>query len=148
MEKLIISVWGLYCLMGLFLLFHPSSWAETIEKPLISWSARADASILTGSLSIIKNDAEADGVAENQVQVKITTPAGEPLEGVPVIFTASNEAKISPVINPTGKDGVSTATLTNTNSGVTTVEASLTNGATAKIDILFSEGGDDKGINN
>ena len=57
-------------------------------------------------------------------------------------------AKISPVINPTGKDGVSTATLTNTNSGVTTVEASLTNGSIAKIDILFSEGGDDKGVNN
>lgn len=148
MDKLIISVWGLYCLMGVFLLFHPSSWAETTEKPMMSWSARADASILTGSLSIIKNGAEADGKAENQVQVKITTPTGEPLEGVPVIFFASNGAKISSVINPTGKDGISTAILTNSNSGVTEVEASLTNGAIAKINILFSEGGDDKGIKN
>nr|WP_278996019.1 Ig-like domain-containing protein [Plesiomonas shigelloides] len=148
MEKLIVGIWGLYCLVGVFLLFHPNSWAETIERPVFSWAVRSDASILDGSFSVIKNNAEADGVAENEVQVKVTTPDGQPIEGAPVIYFASNGATIIPHINPTGKDGISTASVTNFNSGMTTVEASLTNGASAKIEVLFNEGVDDKGINN
>lgn len=148
MEKLILGIWGVYCLVGVFLLFHPNSWAETIERPIFSWAVRSDASILDGSFSVIKNNAKADGVAENEVQVKVTTPDGQPIEGAPVIFLASNGAEISPHINPTGKDGISTATVTNINSGVTTIEASLTNGALAKIEVLFSEEVSGKDISN
>ncbi|CNI67142.1 Ig-like domain-containing protein [Yersinia pekkanenii] len=82
--------------------------------------------ITTNNLSIIDNDATANGVALNKVQALVTDLHGNPVGGVDVMFSADNGAMITATIT-TDINGIAIATLHNTVMGTSIVVASINN---------------------
>src|SRR5476649_465108 len=89
------------------------------------------------TLKILVNNVAADGAAKNQVQALVTDGSGDPLAGQVVTFSADNGATVTTVTGTTGADGLATATLTNTATGVTHVTATLANGQTQTVATTF-----------
>ncbi|WP_413733355.1 inverse autotransporter beta domain-containing protein [Sodalis sp. RH21] len=79
--------------------------------------------VAIADFSVLDNDARADGVSANRVQVKVVDGGGNPLPGQEVIFTASNGARILTPSVSTDQQGLAQAALTHTAAGTITVTA-------------------------
>lgn len=90
-----------------------------------------------GSVTVLKNNAPADGKSTNEVQAKVTDENGNPLSGQKVTFTASNGATVTTITGTTGADGLAKATLTSTTAGNSIVTAKLSNGQSATVTTAF-----------
>ena len=103
----------------------------TVSEP----SAR----LADGSVTVVRNNADADGIAFNEVQAKVTDVNGRPVSGQKVSFSATNGAVITVATGTTGTDGMTRAKLTNLTGGNSVVTASLANGQTASATITFTD---------
>jgi len=101
-----------------------------------------DAFIFTGGLTIVKNNAAANGTDPNEVKAKVTDNHGNPLSGQTVSFRADNGAVLSASTVDTGGDGIAAVTLTSTTAGVSHVTASI-NGSSQVVDVSFTAVGHD-----
>ena len=87
-------------------------------------------------LSVVRTGVVANGTATNEVSALVEDANGNPLSGQTVAFTATL-GTVTAVINPTGADGIATATLTSLEDGSSTVTATLTNGSSQGKDVAF-----------
>lgn len=98
----------------------------------------SSSSVMLSNMTVTRNNALANGVSANAVQVEVTDSNGDALAGESVTFTANNGANVTTVTGTTGADGLAWATLTNTTAGTTTVTAALSNGTTTSVDTNFT----------
>lgn len=96
----------------------------------------ADHSTATIGLTVINDEALADGVDVNKVKARVTDQHGNPLADVPVGFDADNGATVIPPEGITDAEGEVTVQLANINPGVTTVTA-ITGGHEQRVEIYF-----------
>ncbi|WP_152562886.1 MULTISPECIES: ZirU family protein [unclassified Serratia (in: enterobacteria)] len=96
----------------------------------------ADHSTATIGLTIVNDEALADGIAANKVQARVTDLHGNPLDDVPVEFDADNGATVISPDGMTDAEGVVKTQLANINPGITRVTAS-TAGHEEQIEIYF-----------
>ncbi|MFV8988337.1 beta strand repeat-containing protein, partial [Serratia fonticola] len=85
-------------------------------------------------LTVIADNAIADGLATNTVQALVAN--GAPVAGQTVSFTADNGGIIITETGTTGTDGIATAKLTNTRAGITNVTARV-NGKSQSVETTF-----------
>jgi adhesin/invasin len=87
----------------------------------------------TGTLTVVSDNAKADGLSYNRVQASITDDSGTPLKGETITFQASNGAQITPQSGQTDADGLLSATLTSTQPGESEVIANLKQGGSRSV---------------
>lgn len=92
---------------------------------------------VTLDLTITQDNAVANGIATNSVQAKVSDSNGNPLSNYKVTFTATNGAVVTPVIDVTDANGLTTVMLTNINAGITQVTAALDNGEQQSVNTTF-----------
>lgn len=80
---------------------------------------------VSGNLTVVKDNAPADGHSTNEVLARMRDEHGNPLLGQKVIFTATNGATINIINDMTDAQGLARATLTNTLAGYSTVTATF-----------------------
>lgn len=78
-----------------------------------------------GNLTVVKDNAPADGYSTNEVLALMLDEHGNPLSGQKVIFTATNGATMNIINDMTDAQGQARATLTNTLAGYSTVTATF-----------------------
>ena len=83
--------------------------------------------IVKGNLTILSDNAKADGADTNMVQAIVTDANSNRVQNVAVKFTATHGATVTTVSAMTNAQGEATTTLTNTQSGVSSVTASINN---------------------
>ncbi|WP_168132510.1 Ig-like domain-containing protein [Yersinia frederiksenii] len=93
------------------------------------------ATIAAGALTVLTDNALANGSAPNSVKAVVTDAGGNPIPNFVVSFVGSNGANIA-ANGTTGADGSVTQPLTNTTAGVTHVTASV-NGHSQAVDVTF-----------
>jgi len=93
------------------------------------------ATITAGNLKILDDNAVANGVATNEVEVIVTDAYGNPVPGQPVTFTASNSATVL-TLGMSNAAGVVIATLTSTTAGISRVTATV-NSSSQSADTTF-----------
>jgi adhesin/invasin len=93
------------------------------------------ATIISGDLTMLKNNAVADEITTNQVQVKVTDAKGNVVPNQTVAFAVDNNGIIvaSAITN---KDGIATATLKSRRQGASVVTAT-TNGHSQNVTATF-----------
>ncbi|MEW7313654.1 Ig-like domain-containing protein [Buttiauxella gaviniae] len=96
------------------------------------------ATIAAGNLTIVTDNALADGTATNSVKVKVTDAHGNPLQNQQVAVSADNGAVVGNV-SLTDVNGEVTVTLTSKTAGSSTVTAGI-NGASQTVDVNFRKG--------
>ncbi|VXC55500.1 conserved hypothetical protein [Enterobacterales bacterium 8AC] len=96
----------------------------------------ADHSTATIDLTVVSDDALADGIDVNKIEAHVTDQHGNPLEAVPVEFHADNGATVIPPEGITDAEGLITVKLANINPGVTTVTA-ISGGHEQRVEIAF-----------
>ncbi|MCS2164212.1 Ig-like domain-containing protein [Scandinavium manionii] len=107
--------------------------SQTVE---VHFEADAStAQIAGGALTVVDDNALANGDAVNRIAVQVTDASGNPLADQDVSFTANNGARIASS-GTTGSDGTVQLTLTSTTAGVSTVTASV-NGSSQSVDLTF-----------
>ncbi|MHC5178884.1 Ig-like domain-containing protein, partial [Serratia rhizosphaerae] len=94
------------------------------------------AEITEGNLTVGDNNAVADGKSTDSVTAKVTDANGNPVAGVEVSFSASNDAKVVTEKVPTDANGVAATTLTSTKAGTSSVTASVGD-SEQKVDVNF-----------
>lgn len=110
------------------------------ESIVVSFSADASTANLNASdLLVTVDHATANGVAENSVQATVKDANGNPVSGITVNWSASNNATIVPASGITNAEGVVIANLTNTTAGIATVTAAIT-GSDASVSTQFLAG--------
>jgi len=82
------------------------------------------ADLTAGALSVVSDNAYANGNATNNVKATVKDAHGNPVSGVKVTFTADNGAVIG-AIGTTGSDGTVNMALTSTVTGTSNVTASV-----------------------
>ncbi|MBI6527788.1 inverse autotransporter beta domain-containing protein [Proteus vulgaris] len=102
------------------------SYLNNIFNPIdIQFIANADgATILNGNLSVIKNNALADGKDKNQLKLIVTDKENHPINNYIVKFTADNGAFIQPA-GYTSFTGEVIVPITNTHPGNTTIKVKV-----------------------
>ncbi|WP_193588427.1 Ig-like domain-containing protein [Yersinia hibernica] len=93
------------------------------------------ATIVSGALSVLSDNALADGRGRNSVKAMVTDARGNPVPNQVVNFVADNGANIA-ASGTTGSDGSVTMTLTNATAGVTRVTATV-NSNSQVVDVNF-----------
>ncbi|HHA0035913.1 TPA: inverse autotransporter beta domain-containing protein, partial [Yersinia enterocolitica] len=93
------------------------------------------ATIVDGALTVLINNALANGSDRNSVKAIVTDARGNPIPNQVVSFTASHGANIA-ISGTTDADGVVTQPVTNTTAGVTRVTATI-NGNSQNVDVTF-----------
>lgn len=88
-------------------------------------------------LTVVSDNAAADGVAKNVVQATVKDASGNPVKGQSVAFSATNGAVISPSSALTDDDGKAIAALTNSTSGESDVMAKFSDGVTQTVKTTF-----------
>ncbi|WP_413499745.1 Ig-like domain-containing protein, partial [Buttiauxella gaviniae] len=107
--------------------------SRTVDVTFIADSSTA--TIATGNLTIVTNDAVANGTTTNSVKVTVTDANAHPLENQLVTMTADNSAVVG-TVDLTDINGEVTVTLTSTKAGISTVTASI-NGSSQTVDVNF-----------
>ncbi|MFP2508390.1 beta strand repeat-containing protein, partial [Buttiauxella gaviniae] len=107
--------------------------SRTVDVTFIADSSTA--TIATGNLTVVTNDAVANGTATNSVKVKVTDANSHPLENQLVTMTSGNSAVVG-TVGLTDANGEVTVTLTSTKAGISTVTASI-NGTSQTVDVTF-----------
>jgi len=95
----------------------------------------ASAQLVSGSLTVVKDNAKADGKETNSVKATVMDAAGNLVRGQVVSFTANNNAIIE-TKGTTDAAGEVKVTLTSTKAGQSTVSATL-NGNTQRKGVTF-----------
>jgi adhesin/invasin len=85
---------------------------------------------------VVRNNAVADGIATNEIQAIVTKALNQPVPGVIVSFSTSNEANVVTANAETDSNGVATTTITSKKSGSTVVTASV-NGTSQAVETNF-----------
>ncbi|ELM3737828.1 inverse autotransporter beta domain-containing protein [Edwardsiella piscicida] len=114
-----------------------SSNISTTQISVLKPEMDNDAWILNGNLTLIRDNAKADGVDKNQVRARVTNAAGTPLSHQRVVFSADNGATLTAVQVTTGEDGVAETSLSSTTVGVSNVSATLSNNRQSALDTHF-----------
>ncbi|WP_236874406.1 Ig-like domain-containing protein [Citrobacter portucalensis] len=96
--------------------------SQTVDTTFVADSGTA--AIAAGDLSVVADNAIANGTATNSVQAVVKDANGNPLAGQTVNFTANNGATIVGT-GITGADGRVTVTLTSLTAGLSTVTATI-----------------------
>ncbi|WP_145507727.1 YrIlm family inverse autotransporter adhesin [Yersinia hibernica] len=96
------------------------------------------AQITAANLTVVRDNASANGTETNEVKAIVTDAGNNPLSGHVVSFEADNGATVVTAISTTGADGIATTTVTNMTAGTTTVKATV-NGISQTKDINFSQ---------
>jgi len=107
--------------------------SQTVDLHFVADASTAQ--ITTDALSVLDDNALANGQSVNRIAVQVTDANGNPLEGQIVNFTASNGAVIASSAT-TGSDGTLQASLTSTRAGASTVTAA-TNGSSQRVEVTF-----------
>ncbi|MGH1500475.1 YrIlm family inverse autotransporter adhesin [Yersinia proxima] len=94
------------------------------------------AQITAANLTVVRNNAIANGTDANEVKAIVTDAGNNPLSGHAVSFSADNGGMVTTVIGTTGTDGIATATITNMTAGDTLVEATV-NGMSQSVPTTF-----------
>lgn len=98
----------------------------------------ADETSLTldnGSASVTRNDAPANGTAENEITASVKDRFGNPVPGAKLTFTASNGAKVSAPASDS--NGTIIAKVTSTTAGSSSVSISLSDGQSITREVNF-----------
>ena len=106
---------------------------QTVTVTFVADSTTATLS--AANLTVVTNNALANGVATNSVKARVTDAGGNSVPNVTVNFVASNGAHIA-ASGVTGADGTITRTLTNTTAGSSTVTVTV-NGTSQTTNVLF-----------
>ncbi|MGH1530699.1 YrIlm family inverse autotransporter adhesin, partial [Yersinia proxima] len=77
------------------------------------------AKIMEANLTVVRNNAIANGTETNEVKAIVTDAGNNRLSGHAVSFSADNGGMVTTVIGTTGTDGIATATITNMTAGDT-----------------------------
>ncbi|CNJ04137.1 Ig-like domain-containing protein [Yersinia frederiksenii] len=93
------------------------------------------ATIVSGALTIISDNALANGVATNTVKAVVTDAFGNLIPNLVVTFSVGNNALIA-TSGTTGADGAVTLPLTNTTAGLSHVTATV-NGNSQSVSVTF-----------
>lgn len=100
---------------------------NTFNPLEIQFIASADnATLLKGNLTVIKNDAFADGKDENRLKIRVTDKENHPINNYIVNFTADNGAIIPPA-GYTSFTGELTMPVTNIHPGKTSINVKVGN---------------------
>ncbi|WP_227734853.1 Ig-like domain-containing protein, partial [Yersinia proxima] len=94
------------------------------------------AQITAANLTVVRNNAIANGTETNEVKAIVTDAGNNLLSGHTVSFSANNGGMVTTVIGTTGTDGIATATITNMTAGDTLVEATV-NGMSQSVPTTF-----------
>ncbi|MGP2980173.1 inverse autotransporter beta domain-containing protein [Serratia nevei] len=92
---------------------------------VISVLKPAETPTVSGNITVVNDNAPADGHSTNEVLARMRDEHGNPLSGQKVIFTATNGATINIINDITDAQGQARATLTNTLAGDSTVTATF-----------------------
>ncbi|ASG62708.1 hypothetical protein CEW81_03465 [Kluyvera genomosp. 3] len=95
----------------------------------------ATATIAEGDIAVTINDAKANGLDANQVEVKVTDASGNPLPFQSVTLSADNGALINSTMT-TGADGKGRTIISSLRAGTSRVTASI-NGNSLSADVNF-----------
>ncbi|WP_320407262.1 YrIlm family inverse autotransporter adhesin [Yersinia proxima] len=95
------------------------------------------AKIMEANLTVVRNNAIANGTETNEVKAIVTDAGNNRLSGHAVSFSADNGSMVTTVIGTTGADGVATATITNMTEGTTSLEATV-NGMSQSVPTIFT----------
>ncbi|WP_336209949.1 Ig-like domain-containing protein [Enterobacter sp. P82] len=98
------------------------------------------AEIASGALTVITDNAAADGSAANQIQVVVTDANGNRLAGQTVSFSATNGATIA-ATGVTDASGAIEEAITSTTAGESVIEATV-NGKAQQVTVTFLADGD------
>ncbi|AIN12742.1 inverse autotransporter adhesin Ilp [Yersinia pseudotuberculosis] len=126
-------------------LTHTQSGVSNVVATIDTVNANIDTTFVPGAvatitLSVPVNDATADGADTNQVDALVQDANGNAITGAAVVFSSANATtQILSSTVTTGADGIATATLTNTQSGVSNVVATVDT-VNANIDTTFVAG--------
>ncbi|WP_261423544.1 Ig-like domain-containing protein [Serratia quinivorans] len=95
------------------------------------------ATLKDGDLTVLRDNALADGSATNEVQARVTDANGNPVAGVNVMFSVDHSANLSVANGVSTGDGTVRVTLTNMLAGVSTVSAEV-NGVSRSVATHFT----------
>jgi hypothetical protein len=93
------------------------------------------AKITSGALTVTADNATANGIATNRVQVKVTDKNNNPVPDLEVTFNASHDAVIA-ASGLTDSNGIVRMPVTNTSAGISTITATV-NGSSDSVDTNF-----------
>jgi adhesin/invasin len=97
--------------------------AQTINVTFIADVSTAK--IAASDMSSLTDNAEANGLAQNTVQVRVKDSGGNAVPATPVTFSATHGAIVTPATVNTDSQGIATVTLTNTQAGESRVVATV-----------------------
>ncbi|AJJ06959.1 bacterial Ig-like domain family protein [Yersinia pseudotuberculosis] len=125
-------------------LTHTQSGVSNVVATVDTVNANIDTAFVAGAvatitLSVLVNDATADGADTNQVDALVQDANGNAITGAAVVFSSANGATILSSTVNTGADGIASTTLTHTQSGVSNVVATVDT-VNANIDTAFVAG--------
>ncbi|WP_247919212.1 beta strand repeat-containing protein, partial [Yersinia pseudotuberculosis] len=125
-------------------LTHTQSGVSNVVATIDTVNANIDTAFVAGAvatitLSVLVNDATADGADTNQVDALVQDANGNAITGAAVVFSSANGATILSSTVNTGADGIASTTLTHTQSGVSNVVATIDT-VNANIDTTFVAG--------
>ncbi|BFI43750.1 hypothetical protein YKD1_01690 [Yersinia pseudotuberculosis] len=125
-------------------LTHTQSGVSNVVATVDTVNANIDTAFVAGAvatitLSVLVNDATADGADTNQVDALVQDANGNAITGAAVVFSSANGATILSSTVNTGADGIASTTLTHTQSGVSNVVATIDT-VNANIDTTFVAG--------
>ncbi len=107
--------------------------SQSVDVTFIADSSTAV--IISGALTITRDNAIANGTAQNEVKAVVTDATGNKVPNQLVTFSANNNAIIA-ASGTTDSGGVVTLPLTNSTAGVTQVTATV-NGNSQSVDVTF-----------
>ncbi|WP_429059124.1 Ig-like domain-containing protein [Aeromonas jandaei] len=110
---------------------------DSIHRNVTFVADVATATLAEGALTVVDNNALANGAARNTVQARVTDANGNPVSGVAVAFAASNNAVLSAASAQTDAAGLAVVTLVSNFAGVVTVTATH-GGQSRSVDVNFS----------
>ncbi|MFK3663591.1 Ig-like domain-containing protein, partial [Scandinavium sp. NPDC088450] len=117
--------------------------SQTVTVNFVADSGTAQ--IGSGDLTVVADNAVANGIVGNSVQVKVTDSQGNAIAGQDVSFNASNGATIA-AQGRTDSNGELLMTVTSKTAGVSTITARV-NGSSQQVDMTFVADGGTAQIN-
>jgi adhesin/invasin len=105
------------------------------ETDIVFEADAASATLTEGSLTVVTDNAPADGSAVNRVKATVTDSFGNPVSGQTVTFAAGSGAQISGAVQ-TDERGEATAELSSTLAGPVEVNAGI-NGVSRQVTVRF-----------
>ena len=95
----------------------------------------SSAALAAGSLTVLTDNAIANGTAENQVQAHVTDASGNPVPNIAVTFSADNGATVTATVS-TDASGNAVTPISSATAGTSQVTATV-NGSTQTVDTHF-----------